>query len=393
MTIGIDDINVYGSTLSVSALDIGRARGTPDRQLAAAGVEQRSIPPAFEDPVTLAVNAATPLLDGPPIELLLVATESGVDFAKPLSSYVQRYLPLSSRCRHVEMKHACYAGTAALRLALGWVRDNPTRRALVIMTDMARRLFGDSAEPAEGAGAVALTVAVNPRVLAIDPNSGVATREIYDVMRPTPTQEVIHSALSLAGYLDLLEDAWAAYVKGADADAFARFDCFAYHMPVGPLVEQGHTLLVEENLPGTDPKAHFDARVRPALRYPRALGNTYSACLYAALASQIDAGASGRMGLYSYGSGSCAEFFSGVIDARARETLARHAIAAQLEARRRIDVTTYEQLVIAHERSQSEAEYTPDRALVAGLFEERYLGQGRLVLDSVHDYYRSYSRS
>src|SRR5262245_46848700 len=114
--IGIDDLNVYGSTLAVSAVDIARARGTPERAVTSIGLLRRSLPPSFEDPVTLAVNAALPLVAGSPIELLVVATESGLDFAKPLGSYVHRYLALPGTCRHVEMKHACYAGTAGLHL-------------------------------------------------------------------------------------------------------------------------------------------------------------------------------------------------------------------------------------------------------------------------------------
>jgi 3-hydroxy-3-methylglutaryl CoA synthase len=389
MTVGIDDLNVYGSALSVAAVDLARARGGSERQVTGLGLLRRSLPPAFEDPVTLAANAARPLpTEG--VELLVVASESGVDFAKPISSYVHRHLGLAARCRHVEVKHACYGGTAGLLLAAAWVRANPGKRALVVMTDMARRLFGDPAEPAEGAGAAALLVAEDPRVLALDPWSGVCAREVYDVMRPTPTREVIHSALSLAAYLDLLEVAWAGYGEAAGPGAFERLEWFAYHTPVPPLVEQAHALVVDDR---ADAAAHFDARVRPSLRYTRELGNTYSACLYAALAGLCDAGAAGRVGLYSYGSGSCAEYFSGVLGPRARETVGRHAIAAALEARRPVDVPTYERLVAAHEEGLVSPDFTPDRGLVPGLWEEAYAGRGRLVLASVRDHYRAYEWS
>lgn len=381
-TVGIDDLNVYGSTLSVAAADIARARGQSERSVTNLGLLRRSLPPAFEDPVTLAANAARPLVDGN-VDLLVVATESGVDYAKPLSSYLHKHLGLGARCRHIEVKHACYGGTCALQLAASWVGAAAGRRALVVMTDMARRLFGDSAEPAEGAGAVAMTVTREPRVLALDPWSGVAAREVYDVMRPTPTVETIHSALSLAAYLDLFEIAWEGYAEEAGPGALERLDWFAYHTPVPPLVQQAHRLIVDD-------EAHFEARVRPSFRYTRELGNTYSACLYAALAGLVDAGASGRVGLYSYGSGSCAEFFSGVLDARAGETVGRHRIAEGLAARRPVDVETYERLVVEHERGFISAQHVPDRGIVPGLWEEAYAGRGRLVLESVRDHYRSY---
>jgi 3-hydroxy-3-methylglutaryl CoA synthase len=393
--VGIDDLNVYGSTLCVEAVDIARARGKPESAVTAIGLLRRSLPPAFEDPVTLAVNAARPL-DLAGVGLLIVATESGVDFAKPVSSYVHHWLGLPAACAHVEMKHACFAGTAGLRLAAAWVRERPERRALVIMTDMARRLFGDSAEPAEGAGAVALLVAARPRVLALDPWSGVAAREIYDVMRPTPTKETIHAALSLAAYLDLLEVAWAGYAEAAGPGAFARLERVVYHTPVPPLVEQAHALLVETNEPEIDADelpARFERQVAPSLRYTRELGNTYSACLYAALAGLVDSGFEGRAGLYSYGSGSCAEFGSGVVVAGAGDVLGIHRIGQALAARRTVDIATYERLVVEHERGLTEPDHVPDRDLVPGLYGDAYAGRGLLVLEAVREHYRVYTRT
>jgi len=389
---GIDDLSVYGSTLSVAAVDIARARGKPERSVTGIGLVRRSLAPPWEDPVTLAVNAARPLA-GPDVGLLIVATESGVDFAKPLSSYVHKWLELPGGCRHLEVKHACYGGTGALKLASAWVREQEGRRALVVMTDMARRLFGDPAEPAEGAGAVALSVTARPRVLALDPWSGVAAREVYDVMRPTPTKEVIHSALSLAAYLDLLEEAWAGYAAAAGGDAFGRLAHIAYHPPVPPLVEQAHGILIESCRPDDDPLASFERMVRPSFRYTRELGNTYSACLYAALAGLVDSGAAGRVGLYSYGSGSCAEFTSGVLGESAAATVGRHAIAAQLEARRPIDVATYERTVVATETGMTEADWEPDRESITGHWASHYRGQSRLILQSVRDHYRDYAWS
>jgi 3-hydroxy-3-methylglutaryl CoA synthase len=392
MNPGIDDLSVYGSTLSVAAVDIARARGNPEKSVTGIGLLRRSLAPPWEDPVTLAVNAARPLA-GPDVGLLIVATESGVDFAKPLSSYVHRWLELPGACRHIEVKHACFGGTAALRLAAAWVREQEGRRALVVMTDMARRLFGDPAEPAEGAGAVALSVTARPRVLALDPWSGVAAREVYDVMRPTPTKEVIHSALSLAAYLDLLEEAWPRYAAEAGEDAFARLGHIAYHTPVPPLVEQAHGLLVDTCRPDDDARASFERMVRPSLRYTRELGNTYSACLYAALAGLVDSGAAGRIGLYSYGSGSCAEFFSGVLGDEAGAVVGGHGIAAQLEARRPVDVETYERAVIEGETSLTAAHHMPDRQTIAGHWESHYRAQNRLILESVRDHYRDYAWS
>jgi 3-hydroxy-3-methylglutaryl CoA synthase len=270
---------------------------------------------------------------------------------------------------------------------------------LVIATDMARRLFGNSGEAAEGAGSVAMVVSAEPRVLALDSHRGFASREIYDVMRPNPVLETIHAELSLSAYLDLLEMAWQGYLAAAGPQAFERLDYLVFHTPIVPLVEQAHRVLLDLN--GIDDKkavtAHFDRRVRPSLRYCRQLGNLYSGCLYAALAGLVDTApklsAGEHVGLYSYGSGSGASYFSGVLGADARATVERHGIAAQLSKRRFVDLPTYERIVVDNERALTEASFTPDHDLCAGLYETRYLGRGRLVLKSVRDYYRSYAWS
>jgi 3-hydroxy-3-methylglutaryl CoA synthase len=401
--VGIDDLNLYGSTLAVDAVAIATARGTPEREARRLRLLRRSLPPSFEDPVTLAVNAARPLtsVDDPErYGLLIVATESGVDDAKPLSSYIHKYLGLSHTCRHFEIKHACYGGTAALRMASSWVQCQPNRRALVITTDMARRLFGDPGEPAEGAGAVAMAVSAEPRVLALDAACGVAAREVYDVMRPTRVLETIHSALSLAAYLDLCELAWAGYREAAGSIAFDRFAHVIYHTPIAPLVQQAHALLVEANRPDASPAeqaASFEQLVLPSLRYCQELGNTYSGSLWAALAALVDHAPTvahgAPIGLFSYGSGACAEFFSGRFGSAARETVGRHRLAEQLARRRAVDVATYERIVLDVERSLTEPHFMPDAAAtpgLSGLYDEAYAGRGLLVLDNVRDHYRTY---
>lgn len=397
MAVGIDDINVYGSTLAVDATALAMHRGTSERDANRLRLLRRSLAPSFEDPVTLAVNAAKPLTDAEDPErygLLIVATESGVDYAKPLSSYVHRHLGLSHRCRHLEVKHACYAGTAALRLAGDWVRAHPGQRALVITTDMARRLFHDPGEPAEGAGSVAMAVSADPRVLAFDEEYGVAAREVYDVMRPTPVLETIHSGLSLGAYLDLFELAMADYADLVKPGTFDEFTHMIYHTPITALVRQAHGLFLDANLPDADPTENFERLVGPSLTYPQELGNIYSGCLWAALTSLVDHAPSvtpgTRIGLYSYGSGSCAEFFSGSFGSAARETVARHQVGARLADRRPVELAEYERIVLDTERSLTEAHFTPDPALSVGLFDDVYAGRGLLTLENVQDYYRNY---
>lgn len=402
--VGIDDLNVFGGVAAVELADIAAARGLSDKELRAVQFVRRSVTLPFEDPVTLAVNAAKRVVDaaGPGcFELLIVATETGLDFGKPLSSYVHRHLGLSSRCRNLETKHACYGGTAALQLAAAWVRSSgdPNKRALVIMTDIARRHFNDPAELTAGSGAVAVSVSCEPRVLELDEASGYACKEVYDVARPTPTGEWGDPVLSLGAYLDLLEMAWENYQAAHESSLSLErhFRYMLYHTPLVSLVRQAHGILLEAGDDDVSPERaseSFDRMVRPALSYARELANTYSGSLYTLLAGLIDSvpgvEAGTHVGLYSYGSGSAAELFGGTIRDGARATLAAHRIGERLAERRIVSVADYEALVRETDRCLTADHYQPIRDFIPGAYEERYRGHGLLLLEEITNHRRTY---
>jgi 3-hydroxy-3-methylglutaryl CoA synthase len=403
-TAGIDDLNVYGSTLAVETAAIAACRGWSDKELNTVEFESRSLTPPYEDAVTLAVNAARPLIDTcglDSIELLIVATESGVDYGKPLSSYVHRHLRLSSRCRNLEVKHACYAGTAAIQLATAWIRsgDAEGKRALVVMTDLARRHFGDPGEMTAGCGAVAVTIASDPRILEIEPGSGYACREVYDVARPTAAGEWADAVLSLAAYLDLVEEAWAGYrcATGIATGIDERFRYMLYHTPLISLIREAHRLLLETDCMELDGPAvveSFDRMVRPALGYARVLANIYSGSVYSLLAGLMDGEADlspgTRIGICSYGSGSCAEIYGGVVMETARDAVRRHQIAAHLAERTTVDVSAYERLVKEAEVMLIARDYEPTLDFLPGHFERSYAGRDRLVLREIQNHHRQY---
>jgi 3-hydroxy-3-methylglutaryl CoA synthase len=403
--VGIDDLNLYGSTLSVDNAEVAAARGT-SRYMDLVRIRRRSIAPLCEDPVTLAVNAARPLVEdaGPDaFELLIVATESGFDYGKPLSSYVHRHLGLASRCRNLEVKHACYGGTASLQLACGWIRSEaaPGKKALVVTTDLPGNQFGEPAELTPGTGAVALSLSAEPRVLALDLASGYAAREVYDTARPTATGHWVDEVLSLGAYLDLLELAYAHYRSQRGGVPLGEdLDYLVYHMPLESLVRKAHEVLLEESGSAeTDGEVgrSFDRMVAPSLRYCAETGNIFSGTLYAGLAALIDSTPAlrpgARVGLYSYGSGSCAEFFAGTLRETARSVVGARRIGEHLAARRRLSVAEYEKIGLDHESRALCPDFTPGRETPAGHFEEAYRGSGLLVLESVKDYYRRYARS
>src|SRR5437773_1811764 len=150
MSVGIERLQVYVPQYALRLTELAAARDIPPEKLTAGlGVQEMAIAPPCEDVVTLAATAGARLLraadvDPEEIGMLLVATETGVDHSKPVSIFVHDLLGIGRRCRVYELKHACYAGTAALMTAADWVRagGGRARRALVIAADLARYEIG-----------------------------------------------------------------------------------------------------------------------------------------------------------------------------------------------------------------------------------------------------------
>jgi len=397
--VGIDDINLYAGPLSISSTQIAEARGFGPRELRMAQFERRSVVPALEDPVTLAVNAARPLLADhrDDIELLIVGTETGFDFAKSMSTYVHRHLGLASECRNFEVKHACFAGTAALLMAAAWATLAPGKRALVVCTDVARRHFGDPSELTAGSGAVAFTVSQEPRVFRLHAASGRATHEVYDVARPTHTSEHGDAALSLASYLDLLELAAQAYKRTAGVERLTEsLDYFVFHAPLVSLVEQAYAALLDSDgcdVSADEARRRFMAHVDPGLLHNRQVANLYSGSVFAsliALAEKVDRLHGRRVGIYSYGSGACAELYSGELMPTAAAVVGRHGIAARLAARRPVSVADYEEAVYASEASLVGPRHEP---VVSPEIADLYRTEDLLVLQRVDNHHRIYAPS
>ena len=70
----------------------------------------------------------------------------------------------------IECKFACVSGSYALYDNTNWIRaeENNGKAAIVIVSDIAKYDIGSSGEYTQGAGAVAILIKENPRLLAFD---------------------------------------------------------------------------------------------------------------------------------------------------------------------------------------------------------------------------------
>lgn len=405
--IGIEKLYVYPTTLALGMDDLCRVRGF-DAEMVKRDfqVEERGVNPPWEDTVTMAVNAARPILsdeDRASIGLLIVGSESGVDNEKPVSSWVHRYLDLPSDCRNFEVKHACYGSTAGIQMALVWLASplSANRKALVVNSD--HSLIAPRDQPYEavmGACSAAILLSREPRLIAYVPGRyGVHAFDSSDVFRPTPRLETGNGEMSLLSYFEGLEGAFADYAAraGGAVDAWTEFDWYVYHMPFAGMAARAHRALLGQGdaRPRAEMSEHFERACAPTVRFARRMGGTYGASTFIALLSLIEdqAKAGDRVGIFAYGSGSCAELQSATIMAGAGEVAREAGLGPLLDARRRLGVAEYDAIEEERDAAVMAKDYTPRRDHCGDLYESAYRGRGLLILEGIREYYRHYGWS
>ncbi len=415
LSVGIENMGFYFGAARLDVRTLAEARGLDMNRFDNLMMVEKSVPMPFEDPVSFAVNAAKPIVDelSPDerarVEMVITCSESGIDFAKSMSTYVHDHLGLGRNCRLFELKQACYCGTAGLQMAANFVlsQTSPGAKALVIATDIARFFLDDDgqpvsedwsyAEPSSGAGAVAMLVGENPRVLQLDAGAnGYYSYEVMDAWRPTPDVEAVDTDLSLMAYLECCEHAFANYCSVVEgADFRGTFGRLAFHTPFGGMVKGAHRQMLRKlaKLPPDEIHADFAARLEPSLKYPQLVGNIMGGTLFLALASTIDHGigdAPTRIGLFSYGSGCSSEFFSGVIPVSAQDVVGQRRIAEQLAERILLSQAEYEQLCRVNRKvAFGTRDLTSDYSDFANVY-EKLRSRRRLVLKAIDGYHRQY---
>jgi hydroxymethylglutaryl-CoA synthase len=77
--------------------------------------------------------------------------------------------PVNRYCEVPEVKHACLGGIYAMKHALRYLAlEDEDRCAIVVSADIAEYARGSSGEPTQGAGAVAMLLERNPRMLSVN---------------------------------------------------------------------------------------------------------------------------------------------------------------------------------------------------------------------------------
>jgi hydroxymethylglutaryl-CoA synthase len=425
MAAGIDNIGIYIPQLYLDASDFAKARGLdPEKLERGLGIKQMAIVDTNQDPACLAANACLNVmqktkLSPDEIGRLYVATESSLDESKAMNSDVIGMLEqvygegTFGHCGGIECKFACVSGSYALYDNTNWIRAGEAegKYALVVVSDIAKYDLGSSGEVTQGAGAVAMLLNDNPRLLAFDPKvTSTSIKNEYDFYRPFGKETpIVHGQYSNLLYLIQVKNALIDYkrkvintglIKLKEGETILdHVDYLNMHLPYSNMGKKALAYLVRhewrdlprwkkiiekigmnEPIP-KDPrgtiesvladaefmaKDHqftklftsteeydelYESKLASSLIASKMIGNLYTASLYLGFRSSLEfeyqkgVNLNGkRVGFCSYGSGSSAMIFSGVIQPEYEQIVKEMNLEAEIGPRIKLSLEEYEEL-------------------------------------------------
>jgi hydroxymethylglutaryl-CoA synthase len=425
MSVGIDDLAIYVPKLYVDYKDFAEARGIDPRKLEyGIGVKKMALVDSNQDPACMAANACLKLmqknhLHPEDIGRMYVATETGLDESKAMNSFVIGMLEQvygESSFEHaggIECKFACVSGSYALYDNTNWIRadENNGKAAIVIVSDIAKYDIGSAGEYTQGAGAVAMLVKKNPRLLAFDQKvTSTIIKNEYDFYRPCGKETpLVNGNYSNLLYLIQVKKAFDSYKEKAiktgliqlkDGESITdHIDLFSVHLPYRRMGEKALAYLLrhewrylprwnqvikEVGLQETTPKDPrgtiesiladtefmkadekfrrafmqtsfynevFEKKMASSLEASTIIGNLYTASMYMGFRSLLEFEynkgtdlENKRVGFGSYGSGSSAMVFTGVIQSEYKEIVGGMNLDEEIGPRKKISIDEYERL-------------------------------------------------
>lgn len=350
MKIGIDKIGFAMPKYFLDIADLAKARNINANKYVKGLLQlEMSIAPITQDIVTLGATAASEFLtdeDKKNIDMIIIGTESGIDQSKSASIFIHSLLGLSPFTRAIEVKEACYGGTAAIAIAKNHVVSNPESSVLVITSDLAKYGIGATGESTQGAGSCAMLIKKDPSILILNDDNVYQTRDIMDFWRPNYSDfPHVDGHFSTKQYLDCLETTWNEYSKKFNK-SLDNFEAICFHLPFPKIGLKGLNTIVpkqeNENL-----KDKLNENFHTSIIYNQKVGNIYTGSLYLNLLSLLENSKSLSSGdnilMYSYGSGAVCEIFS-VTLVDGFEKRLRSDRMADFDTRVKLSIEEYEKM-------------------------------------------------
>lgn len=384
MKIGIDQIGLYIPPLYIATRDLAIARNVePDKYTIGIGQDQMALCPPSQDAVSMAANAAQNILsidDRARIDLIVLATESGLDFSKSGATTIHQLLGIQKHVRCIEIKQACYGATAGIMLAVEHIQANPDKKALILASDISRYGLKTAGEITQGAGAIALLISADPRLAAINSDSVFQSQDCYDFYRPGHEEfPIVDGKYSNEQYIENFTQLFATYNE-LHATTAADFDALCFHIPYTKL---GFKALSAITTKEASPSLfeHYDQ----SIIYNRKVGNIYTGSLYLSLLSLLENGtlkSGDKVGMYSYGSGLVAEFFTLEIQEDYHHCLNVGHHQAIFENRKNVPIKDYEAIFAINPLPQDSTINPAD-----------YHDSSFFYLSEIHNYRRTYRKN
>jgi len=425
MQVGIDDLAIYVPKLYIDYKDFAQARGiNPQKLEYGIGIKKMALVDTNQDSACMAANACLKLMkknDLQPenIGRMYVATESALDESKAMNSFVIGMLEevygegSFEHAGGIECKFACVSGSYALYDNTNWIRaeENNNKAAVVIVSDIAKYDIGSAGEYTQGAGAVAMLITENPRLLAFDSKiASTIIKNEYDFYRPFGKETpLVNGNYSNLLYLIQVKKAFDSYKEKAIRTGLIRLrngesitdhiDLFSVHLPYRKMGEKAlayllrhewrhlprwqniikeigtiepvpkdprgtiESILADKEFMESDEKFRrafmqtsfynevFEKKMASSLEASSLIGNLYTASMYMGLRSLLEFEykkgvelESKRIGFGSYGSGSSAMVFSGVIQPQYRDLVKNMNLEEEIGMRTKLSIEEYEEV-------------------------------------------------
>ena len=388
------------------------------------GLHHMSLLDVHQDVVTMASNAALKLiqqedLNPKAISRIYVGTESGVDSSKPVASYVlsnleQRFGSSSFRnCDVVDVTFACIGAIDALQNCVDYIRLHPDKKALVIASDYAKYDLNSTGEYTQGAGAIAMLITSNPRILSISQEIGVATEGLFDFFKPRRSyskkealhlegnpewngvleneivlykeQPVFDGQYSNQCYINRIKEAYEHYKSESHQtnNIYENWSSILMHLPYcfqgrrtfveifaaenPELLEAQVGATLSEKMKALSKSSEYvnlvNEKIYPSEIASGQVGNIYTGSIFLGLLSTLCYHAEQesdlkhtKLGFIAYGSGSKSKVFEAEISEDWRTQIDKVNLFKSLAERTAIDFETYEKL---HKKELKQAIIAP----------------------------------
>jgi hydroxymethylglutaryl-CoA synthase len=427
MNFGIDAIAFDVAKIHLPINTLAKARNIePEKLEKGLGLLKMTLPDVHQDTVVFGANALTKLILDTNINLediarIYVGTESAIDSSKPIASFLVSLMEQKfgentlSECDVVDFTFACIGGVDAVQNCIDFVRLNPTKKAIVVTTDIAKYDLNSTGEYTQGAGAVALLITQNPRIIAFDNNWATSTKGVFDFFKPYRTlskeaitgnsnnenwfdnleaeieihkdQPVFEGQYSNQCYMDRTRNAYFSFKKISDSSTpvYESWKSIIMHLPYS---FQGRRMLSEiyaldhENqiISGNEDASEYqnklkeiskseeyrnfvNEKLQPAEIASSLIGNLYTGSIFMGFLSTLahfydtktDV-SNEKFGFLAYGSGSKSKVFEGTIQPNWAAAVANINLFETLENSCEIGFESYEKL---HKKEQKQSIQSP----------------------------------